>query len=50
MEAALTTATSDHWVAVLEAAGVPCGPVYDYAQLLPISVVRHRGPCNTRAT
>ena len=33
MEAALTTATTDHWVEVLEAAGVPCGPVYNYQQM-----------------
>jgi crotonobetainyl-CoA:carnitine CoA-transferase CaiB-like acyl-CoA transferase len=33
MEAVLTTATTDHWVEVLEAAGVPCGPVYNYAQM-----------------
>jgi crotonobetainyl-CoA:carnitine CoA-transferase CaiB-like acyl-CoA transferase len=30
IQAVLTTATSDHWVAVLESAGVPCGPVYNY--------------------
>ena len=39
----LTTATSDHWVEVLEAAGVPCGPVYNYAQLFTDPQVRHRG-------
>jgi crotonobetainyl-CoA:carnitine CoA-transferase CaiB-like acyl-CoA transferase len=43
MEAVLTTATSDHWVEVLEAAGVPCGPVYNYAQLFADPQVRHRG-------
>jgi formyl-CoA transferase len=43
MEAVLTTATSDHWVAVLEAAGVPCGPVYNYAQMFADPQVRHRG-------
>jgi crotonobetainyl-CoA:carnitine CoA-transferase CaiB-like acyl-CoA transferase len=43
MEAVLTTATSDHWVEVLEAAGVPCGPVYNYAQLFADAQVRHRG-------
>jgi crotonobetainyl-CoA:carnitine CoA-transferase CaiB-like acyl-CoA transferase len=32
MNAVLTTRTTEHWVEVLEAAGVPCGPVYDYAQ------------------
>src|ERR1700737_2106147 len=43
IEAVLTTATSDHWVAVLEAAGVPCGPGYNYAQLFADPQVRHRG-------
>jgi crotonobetainyl-CoA:carnitine CoA-transferase CaiB-like acyl-CoA transferase len=43
IEAVLTMATSDHWVAVLEAAGVPCGPVYNYAQLFADPQVRHRG-------
>jgi formyl-CoA transferase len=43
MEAVLTTATSDHWVAVLEAAGVPCGPVYNDAQMFADPQVRHRG-------
>ena len=43
MEAVLTTATSDHWVEVLKAAGVPCGPVYNYAQMFADSQVRHRG-------
>src|SRR6266853_1661259 len=42
MEAVLTTATSDHWVEVLEAAGVPCGPVYNYAQMFADPQVRHR--------
>ena len=43
IEAVLTTATTDHWVAVLEAAGVPCGPVYNYAQMFADPQVRHRG-------
>ena len=43
MNAVLTTKTTDHWVNVLEAAGVPCGPVYDYAQLFADPQVRHRG-------
>jgi crotonobetainyl-CoA:carnitine CoA-transferase CaiB-like acyl-CoA transferase len=43
IEAVLTTASSDHWVEVLEAAGVPCGPVYDYAQMFADPQVRHRG-------
>jgi CoA:oxalate CoA-transferase len=30
-------------VEVLEAAGVPCGPVYNYAQLFADPQVRHRG-------
>jgi crotonobetainyl-CoA:carnitine CoA-transferase CaiB-like acyl-CoA transferase len=43
MNAVLTTATTDHWVEVLEAAGVPCGPVYDYAQMFTDPQVRHGG-------
>jgi crotonobetainyl-CoA:carnitine CoA-transferase CaiB-like acyl-CoA transferase len=43
MEAVLATNTTDHWAAVLEAAGVPCGPVYDYAQMFAGSQVRDRG-------
>jgi crotonobetainyl-CoA:carnitine CoA-transferase CaiB-like acyl-CoA transferase len=43
MEAVLMTATTDHWVAVLEAGGVPCGPVYNYRQMFNDPQVRHRG-------
>jgi formyl-CoA transferase len=43
MNAVLTTKTTEHWVEVLEAAGVPCGPVYDYAQMFADPQVRHRG-------
>jgi crotonobetainyl-CoA:carnitine CoA-transferase CaiB-like acyl-CoA transferase len=43
MNAVLTTRTTEHWVEVLEAAGVPCGPVYDYAQRFADPQVRHRG-------
>jgi crotonobetainyl-CoA:carnitine CoA-transferase CaiB-like acyl-CoA transferase len=43
MEAVLTTDTTDHWVSALEAAGVPCGPVYNYAQMFADPQVRHRG-------
>ena len=43
MEAVLTTDTTDHWVEVLEAASVPSGPVYDYAQLFADPQMRHRG-------
>jgi len=42
MNAALTTKTTNDWVEVLEAAGVPCGPVYDYAQMFADPQVRHR--------
>ncbi len=34
IEGVLGTATTDHWIAVLEAAGVPCGPVNNVAQAL----------------
>ena len=43
MNAVLTTKTTDHWVEMLEAAGVPYGPVYNYAQLFADPQVRHRG-------
>jgi len=43
MDAVFTTATTDHWVAVLEAAGVPCGPVYNYRQMFADPQVEHRG-------
>jgi crotonobetainyl-CoA:carnitine CoA-transferase CaiB-like acyl-CoA transferase len=43
MNAVLATKTTEHWVAVLEAADVPCGPVYNYAQMFDDPQVRHRG-------
>src|SRR5215471_7954254 len=43
MEAVFTTNTTDHWVGVLEGAGVPCGPVYDYAQMFADPQIQHRG-------
>src|SRR5262249_5680902 len=43
MNAVLTTKTTNDWVEVLEAAGVPCGPVYDYGQMFADPQVRHRG-------
>ena len=38
----LATKTTYHWVEVLQAAGVPCGPVYNYAQMFADPQVRHR--------
>src|SRR6266566_2821990 len=43
MEAVFATGTTEHWVGVLEAAGVPCGPVYNYAQMFADPQVKHRG-------
>ena len=43
MEAILETRTTDHWVEVLQAAGVPCGSVYNYAEMFADPQVRHRG-------
>jgi len=43
MEAVFATKPTDHWVEVLEAAGVPWGPVYNYAQMFADPQVRHRG-------
>jgi formyl-CoA transferase len=42
MNAVLATKTTDYWVGVLEAAGVPCGPVYTYAQMFADPQVQHR--------
>jgi crotonobetainyl-CoA:carnitine CoA-transferase CaiB-like acyl-CoA transferase len=50
MNAVLTTKTTNHWVEVLEAVGVPCGPVYDYAQMFVDPQVHHVALCNTRTT
>jgi crotonobetainyl-CoA:carnitine CoA-transferase CaiB-like acyl-CoA transferase len=43
MEAVFATGTTAHWVAVLEKAGIPCGPVYTYAQMFADPQVEHRG-------
>jgi CoA:oxalate CoA-transferase len=43
MNAVLTTKTTNDWVEVREAAGMPCGPVYDYAQMFEDPQVRHHG-------
>jgi len=43
MEAVFMTGTTEHWVGVLEAAGVPCGPVYNYGQMFADPQVNHRG-------
>lgn len=43
MERVFATDTTEHWVGVLEAAGVPCGPVYNYAQMFADPQVQHRG-------
>ena len=42
MEDVFATGTTEHWVAVLEAAGVPCGPVYNYRQMFADPQVEHR--------
>jgi len=47
IEAVLVTNTTDHWVSVLEGAGVPCGPVYTYGQMFADPQVRHRGMVQT---
>jgi crotonobetainyl-CoA:carnitine CoA-transferase CaiB-like acyl-CoA transferase len=43
VEDVLATGTTEHWVAVLEKAGVPCGPVYNYQQMFADPQVEHRG-------
>ena len=42
LETRLETAGADHWLGVLEAAGVPCGPLHDVAQALAHPQVRAR--------
>jgi CoA:oxalate CoA-transferase len=42
IEAALATASPDHWLPLLDAAGVPCGPLQDVAQALNSAQVRAR--------
>jgi crotonobetainyl-CoA:carnitine CoA-transferase CaiB-like acyl-CoA transferase len=43
MEDVFATGPTEHWVAVLEKAGVPCGPVYDYRHIFTDPQVEHRG-------
>ena len=43
MEGVFAANTTEHWVGVLEAAGVPCGPVYNYGQMFADPQVKHRG-------
>lgn len=43
IEAALSTADVDHWVEVINAAGVPCGPVLDIGQVFSDPQVLARG-------
>jgi crotonobetainyl-CoA:carnitine CoA-transferase CaiB-like acyl-CoA transferase len=43
MEGVFANNTTEHWVTVLEAAGVPCGPVYNYGQMFADPQVKHRG-------
>ena len=42
MEAVPTMNTTEHWVEVLDAAGVPCGPVYNNTQMFADLQVQHR--------
>nr|WP_081488876.1 tripartite tricarboxylate transporter substrate-binding protein [Cupriavidus basilensis] len=39
----MRTDTTEAWLARLEAAGVPCGPINDFAQAFADPQVRHRG-------
>lgn len=47
IEAVTKTQASDHWVATLEAAGVPCGPIYAMDQVFADPQVRHLGMAPT---
>lgn len=43
VQAALETRPSAHWLALLEAAGVPCGPIHTMADLAHDPQIAHRG-------
>ena len=47
IEAVFATQPTAHWVAVLDGAGVPTGPVYNYAQMFADPQVQHRGMVQT---
>lgn len=47
IEAVTKTQASDHWVAALEAAEVPCGPIYGMDQVFADPQVRHLGMAPT---
>ncbi len=49
IEARLASGTTAHWLAVLETAGVPCGPLHDVAQALDHRQVRARNMAITTA-
>jgi CoA:oxalate CoA-transferase len=34
VESALAAKTADEWVATISQSGIPCGPIYDYSQVL----------------
>ncbi|MGF6834144.1 CoA:oxalate CoA-transferase [Paenarthrobacter sp. TE4293] len=48
IESALTTKPAAEWVGLISGAGIPCGPIYDYAQALAseqvaaLGLVQHR--------
>ena len=42
MDAVLMTRPSGHWIAVLDKAGVPCGPVNTYKQLFEDPQIQHQ--------
>ncbi len=42
LAAVLATAPSGRWIKALDDAGVPCGPVYTYAELFADPQVQHR--------
>ena len=42
LESVLRTRPTEHWVAVCDEAGVPCGPVNNYDQLFNDPQIRHR--------
>jgi formyl-CoA transferase len=43
IETVTITQSRDHWLKVLEEAGVPCGPIFNYAEVFADPHVRERG-------
>ncbi|PTT68844.1 CaiB/BaiF CoA transferase family protein [Arthrobacter sp. HMWF013] len=43
IESALSTKTAEEWISLISQSGIPCGPIYDYAQALATEQVATLG-------